>query len=159
MTLRTEFTYGDSVRVIRNLRNDGTYPGVATGELLVRRGSVGTVIEIGTFLQDQIIYSVHFLELDLIVGCREGEVISADADWTPSRFESRDKVQALRSFAVDGEVVAPVGSVGEVLKVMRDMPAGVHYQVIFADRVLCVPEASLQLTAGAAEPDRTAVEP
>ncbi len=159
MPLRTEFNHGDSVRVIRNLRNDGTYPGVATGELLVRRGRVGTVIEIGTFLQDQIIYSVHFLELDLIVGCREGEVISADADWTPSRFESRDKVQALRSFAVDGEVVAPVGSVGEVLKVMRDMPNGVHYQVIFADRVLCVPEASLQLAMSVTEPDQTAIQP
>ena len=155
--MRTEFTYGDSVRVIRNLRNDGTYPGMATGDLLIRRGSVGTVIEIGTFLQDQIIYSVHFLERGRIVGCREEEVISVDAAWTPSRFESRDSVQALRSFAVSGQVVAPVGSVGEVLKVMRDVPGGVHYQVIFADRVLCVPEASLQLAVSAAEPDPTAV--
>ncbi|WP_181358826.1 nitrogen fixation protein NifZ [Pseudothauera lacus] len=138
-----QFEYGDSVRVIRNVRNDGTYPGMEIGELLMRRGSVGTVIEIGTFLQDQIIYTVHFLDAGRIVGCREEELIGADEPWQPSRFESREKVRALRSFAIGGEVVAEAGSNGEVLKVMRDMPGGVHYHVIFGDRVLCVPEASL----------------
>ena len=27
--------YGDAVRVTRNVRNDGTFPGVPTGDLLV----------------------------------------------------------------------------------------------------------------------------
>lgn len=138
-----KYDYGDAVRVTRNVRNDGTFPGQEIGELLMRRGSVGTVIEIGTFLQDQIIYTVHFLEADRIVGCREEELIGADEPWNPSRFESREKVRAERAFAIGGEVVAPRGRVGEVLKVMRDMPGGVHYHVIFGDRVLCVPEASL----------------
>ncbi|MBC9072687.1 nitrogen fixation protein NifZ [Thauera sp. CAU 1555] len=138
-----KYDYGDAVRVTRNVRNDGTFPGQEIGELLMRRGSVGTVIEIGTFLQDQIIYTVHFLEADRIVGCREEELIGADEPWNPSRFESREKVRAERDFAIAGEVVAPRGMVGEVLKVMRDMPGGVHYHVIFGDRVLCIPEASL----------------
>jgi nitrogen fixation protein NifZ len=56
-----QFEYGESVRVIRNIRNDGTFPNIATGALLIKRGSVGYVTNIGTFLQDQIIYTVHFL--------------------------------------------------------------------------------------------------
>ena len=41
--------YGTGVRVIRNIRNDGTYPGEAVGALLVRRGTVGYVRDVGTF--------------------------------------------------------------------------------------------------------------
>ena len=37
----------DAVRVIRNLRNDGTYPGLATGTLLIRRGATGFVRDVG----------------------------------------------------------------------------------------------------------------
>ena len=85
------FDYGDAVRVIRNIRDDGTYPGAGTGKLLVRRGSVGYVRNLGIFLQDQIIYSVHFFELGgIVVGCRERELIAADAPWVPSRFEFLD---------------------------------------------------------------------
>lgn len=51
----SEYDYGENVRVLRNVRNDGTYPGVDVGKLLVRRGSVGDVRDVGTFLQDQII--------------------------------------------------------------------------------------------------------
>ena len=57
----TRWDLGDDVRVIHNVRNDGTYPGEQVGALLIRRGSTGTIIDIGTFLQDQIIYTVHFL--------------------------------------------------------------------------------------------------
>ena len=69
------------MRVIRNLRNDGTFPGYPTGALLVRRGSVGHVRDVGTFLQDQLIYTVHFLDADRLVGCREQELQPADAPW------------------------------------------------------------------------------
>lgn len=134
------FDYGEAVRVIRNVRNDGTYPGLATGELLVRRGSVGYVINVGTFLQDQIIYSVHFLEQGRIVGCREEELIGADEPWIPSRFETRDKVRARVALAVQGEVLVTAGSEGEVLRVLRDIPQGVHYHVHFPGHVLQVPE-------------------
>lgn len=141
--MKTEFDYGDNVRVVRNVRNDGTYPGLVMGDLLVRRGSVGTVVNIGTFLQDQVIYSVRFFDLDRIVGCREEELIAADAPWTPSRFEAREKVLAGRSFTVNGEVVVPRGSTGEVIRVVRDMAEGVHYHVNFPGRMLMIPEASL----------------
>lgn len=55
------YEYGQAVRLIRNVRNDGTYPGKDTGALLMRRGAVGCVYDVGTYLQDQLIYRVHFL--------------------------------------------------------------------------------------------------
>ena len=85
---------GDVVRVIRNVRNDGTFSGANTGDLLVRRGRIGHVRDVGTFLQDQIIYSVHFLDEGRVVGCREEELIGIDEPWIESRFEVRQRVCA-----------------------------------------------------------------
>lgn len=139
-----EFDIGDEVRVVRNVRNDGTFPGMERGDLIMRRGSAGTVVDRGTFLQDQIIYTVHFLDQDRVVGCREEELIPAADPWVPSRFEFRDKVVALKSFAVDGQVVAEAGAVGEVLKVLRDAPGGVAYHVRFPGHTLMISERSLE---------------
>ena len=123
--MKSRFDYGDEVRVTRNVRNDGTYPGVPTGDLLIRRGSVGHVQNIGTYLQEYTIYSVHFVEQDLLVGCKEDEVIPADEPWNPSQFEFRDKVKPLKSLAINGEVIAEPDTEGEILKVLRDHPGGV----------------------------------
>ncbi|EXJ13951.1 NifZ protein [Imhoffiella purpurea] len=132
------------MRVIRNVRNDGTYPGESTGTLLIRRGSTGFVKDVGTFLQDQIIYSVHFLDSDRIVGCREEELIPVDAPWTPSRFEFRDKVAANIPLGMQGRILVEAGEIGEVIKVVRDNPGGVAYHVHFLDRnTLLVPETAL----------------
>lgn len=143
MILEPRFACDDAVRVIRNIRNDGTYPGQPTGAMLVRRGSVGYVRHVGVFLQDQLIYSVHFLEADQrIVGCREVELIPADAPWIPNQFERGDRVTALRTLAIGGVVVAPVGAVGEIMTVIRDsMP--IFYHVLFGHRLLQVPEEAL----------------
>lgn len=141
--MQTRFDYGDQVRVTRNVRNDGTYPGLDVGNLLVRRGSVGFVMNVGTFLQDQIIYTVNFLDQDRIVGCREEELIGADEPWTPSRFETREKVRAALTLAVNGEVLVPLGTEGEVMKVLRDGET-VQYHVHFPGHVLQVPERVLE---------------
>lgn len=143
--MRPEFDYGDEVRVVRNVRNDGTYPGLAVGKLLVRRGSVGFVRDVGTFLQDQLVYSVHFLEQDRLVGCRAEELIPADAPFTPSRFEFRDKVTARVPLAIQGRVLVERGEVGEVMKVLRGVPGEVSYHVHFQGRnTLLVPEPALE---------------
>lgn len=138
------FDNDDEVRVIRNIRNDGTYPGEEVGNLLIRRGSVGYVRSRGTFLQDQIIYEVHFVEQGRVVGCREEELIGVDEEWVPSRFEFREKVKATRILAVNGEVIAQVGDVGEIIKVLRWHEDGVAYHVRFPGRTLMVPEGSLE---------------
>jgi len=147
--MQTRFDLGAPVRVTRNVRNDGTYPGLSTGDVLVRCGTAGNVVDVGVFLQDQIIYSVHFLDIDRLVGCRDEELIAADEPWVPSRFETRDKVIALKTLAVNGETRVAAGSVGEVIKVLRDMPDGVQYHVRFSDRVLQVPETTLAAAHGA----------
>lgn len=137
------YDYGDQVRVTRNVRNDGTYPGMEIGDFLIRRGSVGNVIEMGTFLQDQVIYTVHFLEDGRMVGCRAEELIPADAPWNPSKFEFRDKVKATMDLAINGEVIAHKGDEAEVLKVIRDAEI-IQYHVRFPGRTLQVPESCLE---------------
>lgn len=142
----TRWDYGTPVRLTRNVRNDGTYPGLATGAPLVRRGSIGYVIDVGTFLQDQVIYSVNFLEEGRIVGCREEELIGADEPWVPSRFEFREWVRTAGLLTLGGKVLLTEGEIGQVLKVVRDAPGGVAYHVHFehlAGRVLQVPESIL----------------
>ncbi len=137
------FDFGEAVRVTRNVRNDGTYPGMPVGELLIRRGSVGHVIEVGTFLQDQVIYTVHFLDQGRMVGCRAEELIPADAAWNPSRFEFRDKVVCRIDLGIQGQVIVDKGAEGEILKVLRDsLP--LQYHVRFPGRTLQVPETVLE---------------
>jgi nitrogen fixation protein NifZ len=144
--LDARWDYGEAVRLTRNVRNDGTYPGLDPGAPLVRRGSIGYVVDVGTFLQDQVIYSVNFLEEGKIVGCREEELIGADEPWTPSRFEFRDKVCAIRQLAIDGEILVTAGGSGEVIRVVRDAPGGVAYHIHFdalPGRLLLIPEPLL----------------
>ncbi|MCQ8182105.1 nitrogen fixation protein NifZ [Methylomonas sp. SURF-1] len=136
------FEFGEAVRVTRNVRNDGTYPGREIGDLLIRRGSVGHVIEVGTFLQDQVIYTVHFLDHGKMIGCRAEELIPADAPWNPSRFEFRDKVRCNRDLPTADGVIAS-GTEGEVMKILRDREP-LLYHVRFPGKTMQVPEVVLE---------------
>ena len=53
------FGYGDKVRSLRNIRNDGTFPGKDIGDILCKKGEEGYVVSIGTFLQQFYIYGVE----------------------------------------------------------------------------------------------------
>lgn len=140
-----QFDYGEQVRVVRHLRNDGTFPGRPTGSLLIRRGSVGYVRDVGHFLQDQVIYAVHFLPEDVVVGCRETELQPGTAAWVESQFETREQVSARITLASNGRVLVNAGAVGEVVDVLRDRPDGVVYHVQFPGcNVLEVPESALE---------------
>jgi nitrogen fixation protein NifZ len=147
--MRPRWQIDDEVRVIRNVRDDGTFPGARMGDLLARRGSVGVIRDVGFFLQDQIIYTVHFYAENRLVGCREEELIGLDEDWTPSRFEFREKVRARATLIVKDEILIQAGAVGEIVKVVRDAPgdvSGIAYHVHFdalPGRVLRVPETML----------------
>ena len=149
--MHNRWEMGDSVRVTRNVRNDGTYPGAETGALLIRRGSVGTVIDVGTFLQDQIIYSVHFLDDDRIVGCREEELLDGDDEWIPSLYETRERVIARKELVLSSDKRVPRGAIGEVLRVVRDGDSVVyhlHFESL-PGRTLAVPESALASLAEA----------
>ncbi len=72
------FTYGERVVSRFTVRNDGTYCGRDIGDVLVRRGEVGFVHSIGTFLQQYYIYAVEFVESGHRVGMRARELVSLD---------------------------------------------------------------------------------
>ena len=52
--MRPRFTFSEAVRVVRAIRNDGTYAGLPSGALRVRRGSNRYVRDGGVFLQEPI---------------------------------------------------------------------------------------------------------
>lgn len=77
------FDYGQKVRSRRLVRNDGTFPGKDIGDVLVKKGEVGYVASIGTFLQQFYIYGVDFVDRGYCVGMRAKEletVEEAEAD-------------------------------------------------------------------------------
>ncbi len=140
--MKSRFEYGTEVRLTRNVRNDGTYPGEDVGTLLIRRGAVGSVYDVGTYLQDQIIYRVHFLEAGRTVGCREEELILASDPWIPNRFEFREKVFCKMTLDIGDELIAEQGEQGEIEKVIRTEDK-LFYHVRFRGRVFQMPESVL----------------
>ncbi|MDW8200333.1 MAG: nitrogen fixation protein NifZ [Cyanobacteriota bacterium SKYGB_h_bin112] len=72
------FEIGQKVRLRKLIRNDGTFPGKDIGATLAKKGDVGYVVSIGTFLQRSYIYAVHFIATGHIVGCLKKELELAD---------------------------------------------------------------------------------
>ncbi len=72
------FQVGQRVRVVRDLRNDGTFAGRRVGEELVRAGEIGWVASVGDFLQQFYIYAVFLKERGYVVGCRAKELEHAE---------------------------------------------------------------------------------
>jgi nitrogen fixation protein NifZ len=79
------FNYGDKVRAKRVIRNDGTYAGKEIGDILCKKGEIGYVVSIGTFLQQFYIYAVEFTETGNRVGMKRKELEAAH-----SREEEED---------------------------------------------------------------------
>ena len=75
--MRPAFDTTEAVVATRVLRNDGTYPGVAVGAVLVPAGTPGEVVDHGTYLQDRVVYAVCF-DNGRIVGCLEPELARRD---------------------------------------------------------------------------------
>ncbi len=77
------FGYGEKVVSRHTVRNDGTFRGKDIGEVLVRKGDVGYVASIGTFLQQFYIYGVLFVERGYRVGMKGRELQSLDTSSQP----------------------------------------------------------------------------
>ena len=75
-----QFEIGEKVRVRKLIRNDGTFPGKDIGATLAKKGDVGYIVSIGTFLQMYYIYAIHFIESGNVVGCRLKELESAEVN-------------------------------------------------------------------------------
>ena len=143
--MRPKFTFSEEVRVVRAIRNDGTVAGFAPGALLVRRGSTGFVRDWGVFLQDQIIYQIHFPETDRIIGCREQELIPITQPWLAGNLQYGDSVTCQMALAVNGDVVVSAGQRGRVEATDRG-ELGDSYTVDFSGRWFRVPAQAIALT-------------
>ncbi len=74
------FDYGDKVRSKRTIRNDGTFPGKDIGEVLAKKGEIGYIVNIGTFLQQFYIYGVEFESTGNRVGMKRKELEMVEID-------------------------------------------------------------------------------
>ncbi|WP_370978151.1 nitrogen fixation protein NifZ [Agaribacterium sp. ZY112] len=150
--MKPTFDFGDRVRVVRNVRNDGSYPGKRRGELLLKQGAIGSVRDIGSFLQDQIIYRVHFINEGKTIGCREQELIAASEPWLPAQFELRQKVRTRMSIDRVNSLSLARGTVGQVVKILPDyQQQRVFYHIDFSGLYLRMPEAALVELEGYAD--------
>jgi nitrogen fixation protein NifZ len=70
--------YGEKVRSTKTIRNDGTFAGKDIGDVLVKKGDIGYVTSIGTFLQQFYIYGIEFVERGYRVGMKGRELASLD---------------------------------------------------------------------------------
>ena len=72
------FKFGEKVKSKKMIRNDGTFTGRDIGEVLVKKGEVGYIKSINTFLQQFYIYAVDFPERGYAVGMKGREIESLD---------------------------------------------------------------------------------
>jgi nitrogen fixation protein NifZ len=68
------FSFGEKVKAKRVIRNDGTYAGKEVGDILAKKGEIGYIVSIGTFLQQFYIYGVEFPDSGNRVGMKKKEL-------------------------------------------------------------------------------------
>lgn len=92
---KAKFCLGQKVKLLENVKNDGTYPHTPVGALMMPKGTMGYIKKIGEFLQVVRVYEVHFLGSDMdveVVGCRESELEAME----PCRDEMNEELEALK---------------------------------------------------------------
>lgn len=78
LALPPRYRFGERVVSRTTIRNDGTFNGRDIGEVLVKKGDIGYITSIGSFLQQFYIYAVEFVEHGYRVGMRGKELMSLD---------------------------------------------------------------------------------
>jgi nitrogen fixation protein NifZ len=69
-----KYQWGQRVKALADLHNDGTFPDVAAEARLVAIGDTGEIVQVGTHTEANMpIYLVEFGER-LVVGCFEEEI-------------------------------------------------------------------------------------
>lgn len=91
------FTFGERVVSRTTIRNDGTFTGKDIGDVLVKKGDIGYVVSIGTFLQQFYIYAVEFTEHGYRVGMRAKELMTLDHLPEEILAQLGDKAESLRA--------------------------------------------------------------
>ena len=73
------FKAGTKVIAKFQVKNDGTMAGREIGEIVVKKGDVGYVRDIGMYLQRYYIYAVEFVDRGSVVGMRGRELSLVEA--------------------------------------------------------------------------------
>jgi nitrogen fixation protein NifZ len=94
------FSFGERVIARSVVRNDGTFPGKDIGHVLVQRGDIGYVRNIGTFLQQYYIYGVEWIEHGYQVGMRAKELCTLDALPPEVLAQFADRLGELKSIGM-----------------------------------------------------------
>jgi nitrogen fixation protein NifZ len=69
------YQWGQRVKALADLRNDGSFPDTPLEALLVSVGDMGEIVQVGTHTEANMpIYLVEFGER-LVVGCFEEEIL------------------------------------------------------------------------------------
>jgi nitrogen fixation protein NifZ len=70
-----KYQWGQRVTAQSDLHNDGSYPDMPEGALLVRSGDHGEIVQIGSHTESNTpVYLVEFAQ-DRVVGCFEEEIL------------------------------------------------------------------------------------
>jgi nitrogen fixation protein NifZ len=70
-----KFQWGQRVKALIDLHNDGSFPNAPLEALLVGVGDTGEIVQVGTHTEENMpIYLVEFGE-KLVVGCLEEEIV------------------------------------------------------------------------------------
>jgi nitrogen fixation protein NifZ len=70
------FSWGQSVRALVDLHNDGSYPDCAADALLAAAGAIGEVVQVGSQVDSgAAVYLVEFAP-GRVVGCLEPELMA-----------------------------------------------------------------------------------
>lgn len=70
-----KYQWGQRVKALIDLHNDGTFPDVPEKALLVGIGDTGEIVQVGTHTEANIpVYLVEFGDR-LVVGCLEEEIV------------------------------------------------------------------------------------
>ncbi|MCM2680438.1 nitrogen fixation protein NifZ [Echinimonas agarilytica] len=138
-----KYEYGAKVRLVKNIRSDGTVENAAKGVLLMRRGTAGYVRQSGFFQQDTIVYQVHFIEQNTLIGCKESELISALEPWVDNQFEYGDSARLNLSLSMGGQVIAEKNDLVSVLGVNREDVSAICYRIQVNGQDVDVPERAL----------------
>jgi nitrogen fixation protein NifZ len=83
---------GDKVIARKQVKNDGTMAGHEIGDIVVKKGDVGYVRDIGVFLSQFYIYAIDFVNRGAIVGMREKEITPAEP--LSARLDDRPALQS-----------------------------------------------------------------
>lgn len=94
-----KFSIGEKVKLLEDIVNDGTYPHAKIGTLMMPKGSIGYIKDMGEFLQVIRVYEVHFIDADMeleIIGCREHELEAMQSNYKSEDELEREAMKAHR---------------------------------------------------------------